>query len=462
MFKLSTALIFINFLRAIYAPDPPNTSPALVEITPGHELPLVLFETITEVETVVPIGRAKIGESTSIVVEDGALAIRNEAAFLDLFANLQLSVSKLQAPDDSVRPEVKEGRLVKGTEFFSNSSRNQVFFCRKEGNESGCLAPLAFTESQTLECPNEAIPDIRMEVALGKCGPPSEPGDVYSIGYDICPKELPHVYVTDRIELYNICYNADKKSTIFAHHIITSPKLLKSDMLAEERKVKYPYKDSKFENSILEDSFNPNLESLVHPKKPAYKLKKLVRDENMPFGLLRKTTYKNYNVNWQHQTLAPLWDEINDYIRPHAIKMIHENDKIDYSIHTGVFDVPSTFEDNQMSNIWISMVTVTPKWIRYMFEIMPRGIVILMNNFTDVKTDDSVPETPSRKRELAIENYCTESKCTKALKDKFGGKGGRVRCCPVTPDIGKLFNVPVLRTLPILDIPGINVEKTDP
>ena len=50
----------------------------------------------------------------------------------------------------------------------------------------------------------------------------------------------PHEYINEEIKIYEFCYDANRQKVLFAHHRLSSPKLLFSKLLHQERAVEYP------------------------------------------------------------------------------------------------------------------------------------------------------------------------------------------------------------------------------
>ena len=57
----------------------------------------------------------------------------------------------------------------------------------------------------------------------------------------------PRKYINEEIKIYEFCYDADKQKVLFANHRLSSPKLLFSKLLHQERAVEYPM--------IMDDTF---------------------------------------------------------------------------------------------------------------------------------------------------------------------------------------------------------------
>ena len=161
----------------------------------------------------------------------------------------------------------------------------------------------------------------------------------------------------------------------------------------------------------------------------------------MSLALWRKTTYQDFNFNWQHKKLIRLWNRINDYIRSKAIQMFDSG--IEADIRTGVFDITSTSADKVItSNIWVKLITTKHE-----------GVAILINNFLD--------SIPSHERETQIENFCTQNTCIYTLQEKFKIIGGRIRCCALnTGKIRLLFGEANNVVVPLLQIPGITTLES--
>lgn len=200
------------------------------------------------------------------------------------------------------------------------------------------------------------------------------------------------------------------------------------------------------------------LDLIDHPEKSSYKLQMLVPEADMALALWRKTTYRNFNLEWQHKELIPLWNKINGFIRFHASVLLKHNKKI--LVRTGVIDIdPVSPNDAQISNIWVNMIT-TASSNRVK---KPRGVVILMNNFIETATEGS--STNANPTAEAIESFCEKDFCASALHDQFKTVGGRIRCCKLikaNEKVLKLFGViaesGIDNEYKLFEIPGVSTN----
>ncbi|XP_065205565.1 uncharacterized protein LOC135835306 [Planococcus citri] len=378
----------------------------------------------------------------SVTEEDAGKSLREIKSqdALPLIFVLKNDSRELQPPDELHEVFIDQGRIINRTQFTIDESAKQIFLCSERNVKAGqCLVSKTFNGSEPLQCAEEAIPVVPTENTMRSCGH-ERAGSSREIVYKICPEEK-----LKDIPIYEICYNENERKTLFTTHYIMSPKLLDSEVLIWERKVKYPmekideFVPSNYEaiKAALEKKESSSSEHLYQPQQ-------LVPSEDMAFGLLRKTTQQYFNFEWQHMGLISLWNEINHYVRLNAAKLAAKNTR-SYA-DTGVFDLSSSPKrgDGQKSNMWVKIVYTMPNVSSP--DNSTQGIAIMMDNFID-KTIE--PEF--------LEGYCPENFCIDSLRKKFRSAGGHIFCCAVVPEMKPLFGDRVFNyDMGMMSIPGIN------
>lgn len=173
----------------------------------------------------------------------------------------------------------------------------------------------------------------------------------------------------------------------------------------------------------------------------------------MAFAIWKKSAHQYENVALQHESLIPLWKDINRYIRENALTLNHYISNVliknptpttlitykhsENSIYTGIlYSQSSSFEGDtidQKPEIWFKIIHTERSITKQ------DGIVILTNNFLISNTDDP---TSSKTEENTLKEYCEENMCVNELQNRFEQIGGRVRCCRLTIKIAQRLGIP--------------------
>lgn len=108
---------------------------------------------------------------------------RNEV--LPIILLPKINNTEFHAPKYIQKVEIKDGRIVKGSEFFSGNPRPQLFFCPKKNSNEKCLEPRTFGRLEPLQCTTEATPVVQqLSTGSNKCGINGS-GTLYEVSYEV-------------------------------------------------------------------------------------------------------------------------------------------------------------------------------------------------------------------------------------------------------------------------------------
>ncbi|XP_065205493.1 uncharacterized protein LOC135835251 [Planococcus citri] len=383
---------------------------------------------------------------------------RSKSSPNDLLAN---TPSTLKMPEKDItqgltksityRPLVievsKEGDLYlpskKNMDKFLNPSKSTdgippvlKYFCPTESSDKDtCLLA-----TRNRQCTGKAKPIIAPllteELRPVFCGPHDE-GEMYTFSYQLCFKsETDHqdTKKMDKLEekeyvVYDICYNHTAKETIYTLHELRWATLLLNEELKEEEEIDFEM--STYDYGHFENYFNIAKETYSKPEN-SNKAKQLVPPGDFVFALQKIPTFHYINVRPLHEDLIELWDYISELIRNSEIAMLN----VRHLIYTGAYRI--TEDASKMEYIENGNISIPELWIKVVLikDLKKErfGLAILMKNH-------NAKESQKKFEDYCEEDFCNISDRKDEVFKNFSTVGSSVRCCLISTEILKFFNL---------------------